>query len=85
LIDISVSASVQEQAASLTVWIDTAFNSGLVIPRTQIAALGLKKASSTEAILADGQLIELETYTCWIEWFGKTYRTQVIENDGQFL
>lgn len=84
LIDISVSASPQGQTASLTVWIDTAFNGGLVIPRTQIAALGLIKASSTEAILADGQLVELETYSCWIDWFGKTYRTQVVENDGHF-
>jgi hypothetical protein len=33
-------------------------------------------------VLADGQHIELPTYTAYLEWFGKNYRTQVISNDG---
>lgn len=83
LIDVSVSADANEGTQPVRVWIDTAFNGGLVIPRSQIASLGLKQASSTEAILADGQLVELETYSCFLDWFGKTYRTQVVANDGQ--
>jgi len=45
-------------------------------------ALGLKEYSSTPAILADGQQVELPTYTCYLDWFGKKYRTQVVANEG---
>jgi clan AA aspartic protease len=78
-----VSAQSGQPKQSLLVWIDTAFNGGLVIPNTQIEALGLKKASSVEAILADGQLTELPTYNCVIDWFGNEYHTQVVANEGR--
>ena len=37
------------------VWIDTAFNGGLVLPQKRITELGLMKESTTEALLADGR------------------------------
>ena len=64
------------------VWVDTAFNGGLVLPRKEIDALELKEYSSTPAILADGQQVELPTFTCYLEWFGNKYRTQIVANDG---
>jgi len=63
-------------------WIDTAFNGGLVLPRQEIERLGLSETSSTSAILADGKQVELPTYTCYLEWFGKEVRTQVVANEG---
>lgn len=84
LIEILVSARSQAIKVRLTAWIDTAFNGGLVIPRPDIERLGLKKSSTTEAILADGTTVELETFACYIEWFGSIFRTQVVANDGQF-
>jgi clan AA aspartic protease len=84
LIDVPVSAAKREQKTPLRVWIDTAFNGGLVIPREQIKKLKLKKSSATQAVLADGQTVELETYACLLEWFGKEYRTQVVANDGAY-
>ena len=84
LIEVLVSATPHAEKQPLKVWVDTAFNGGLVIPREQIAILGLAPASSTEATLADGQLVELETFSCYLEWFGKEFRTQVIANDGHF-
>jgi predicted aspartyl protease len=66
------------------VWIDTAFNGGLAIPRRQIASLGLVKESSAEAILADGRTVELETFACYFDWFGNSYETQIIASDGEF-
>ena len=83
LIDVSVAAAKGAERTPLTVWIDTAFNGGLAIPRGQIAHLGLEQASTTQAILADGQLVDLETFTCYLEWFGSVYRTQVVANDGE--
>jgi clan AA aspartic protease len=62
--------------------LDTAFNGGLVLPREEIERLGLQEYSSTSAVLADGQQVELPTYTCYLDWFGKEYRTQIIANEG---
>jgi clan AA aspartic protease len=84
LVDVSVAAAKDAQKQVLTAWIDTAFNGGLVIPRQHVERLGLKQASTTRAILADGRSVELETFTCHLEWFGEVYRTQAVSNDGEF-
>jgi clan AA aspartic protease len=84
LIPVPVAASKAGQRTELSAWIDTAFNGGLVIPRQQIELLRLVKQSSAEAILADGKTAELETYACYFDWFGATYETQIIANDGSY-
>jgi len=84
LIDVSVAAAKGAKKEVMTVWIDTAFNGGLVIPRQDVERLGLKQASTTQAILADGRSVDLETFTCHLEWFGDVYQTQVVSNDGGF-
>jgi clan AA aspartic protease len=84
LLDVSLAAAKGAKRQVFTVWIDTAFNGGLVIPRRHIERLGLKQASTTQAFLADGHLVDLETYTCHLDWFGEEYRTQVVANDGEY-
>lgn len=84
LLDVSVAVDKDAHKETIRVWVDTAFNGGLVIPRPLIERLGLKQASTTQAILADGHAVDLETFTCHIEWFGNTYRTQVVDNDGEY-
>jgi clan AA aspartic protease len=84
LLRIPISASRDGKRAEIDVWIDTAFNGGLAIPRKQIADLGLVKDSSAEAILADGRAVELETFECHFDWFGNSYETQIIASDGEF-
>ena len=84
MISVPMAATSEGDRIDLEVWIDTAFNGGLVIPRKHIQSLGLIKESSAEAILADGKLVELETFGCFIEWFGMTHETQVIANDGEY-
>ena len=84
LVTVSVAANASERFTQLPVWIDTAFNGSLVIPRTKILELGLVQESSAEAILADGSTIELGSYGCFLEWFGATYKTQVMVNDSEF-
>jgi predicted aspartyl protease len=73
LIRVPVSASRDGERTDLAVWIDTAFNGGLAVPRKQVAALGLSKQSSAEANLADGRTVELETFASFLDWFGNTY------------
>jgi clan AA aspartic protease len=83
-LDVPVAAAKGDVRTSLRVWIDTAFNGGLVVPRRHVERLGLRQGSTTAAVLADGRSIDLETFTCYLDWFGQTYRTQVVANDGQF-
>jgi hypothetical protein len=60
-------ARTRGQRSPVLVWVDTAFNGGLVLPRQQIEQLGLREYSSTPAILANGQRVELPTYTCYLD------------------
>jgi predicted aspartyl protease len=76
LVRVPVSAVGDGKREEIDVWIDTAFNGTLVLPRKQIAALGLVQQSSAEAILADGRSVELETFACLFDWFGNSYETR---------
>jgi predicted aspartyl protease len=82
LLRVPVSASLDGERTSLVAWIDTAFNGGLTIPRQQILELGLSKQSSAEAVLADGRSVELETFACFLDWFGKTRRRRLLPAMG---
>ena len=84
LISVPVAAARKADRTELVVWIDTAFNGSLVIPRKQILLLELVKQSSAEAILADGQTVAIETYACFVDWFGATYETQIVASDGEY-
>jgi clan AA aspartic protease len=83
LIQIQVSSTDVTIFQDVTAWIDTAFNGSLVIPRHFIDQLGLIIEATTEAVLADGTSVTLETVLCAIRWFGKIYQTQIIINDGE--
>ncbi|GMQ80474.1 MAG: hypothetical protein BMS9Abin04_469 [Planctomycetia bacterium] len=69
LIDVKVSNSPSGEANANTAWIDTAFNGQFVFPRRMIERLNLKQFAATEAILADGSKVTLESYVCYMEWF----------------
>ena len=84
LLRVPVSASRDGGRTDLVAWIDTAFNGGLAIPRQPVAELGLVKESSAEAILADDRSVELETFACFLDWFGHTYETQIAASDGEY-
>jgi clan AA aspartic protease len=84
LLRVPVSASRHGDRRDLVVWVDTAFNGGLAIPRQQIAELGLMKESSAEAVLAHGHTVELETFACFLDWFGNCYETQIVASDGEY-
>jgi predicted aspartyl protease len=75
LLEVRIGSAPNGSKSTVLVWVDTAFNGGLVLPRQEIRRLGLKEYSSTPAILADGQQVELPTYTCYLDWFGREYRT----------
>jgi clan AA aspartic protease len=82
LLDVQIGSAPNGGKSTVVVWVDTAFNGGLVLPRHEIQRLGLKESSSTLATLADGQQVELPTYACYLDWFGREYRTQIVANEG---
>jgi clan AA aspartic protease len=82
LVTVSIGSSRESPKQAIALWVDTAFNGTLVIPRQVIEKLGLQKATVTEATLADGSTVALETFTCYLDWIGTTRRTQAIANDG---
>ena len=82
LVEILVAADRDLPPVPVKAWVDTAFNGSLVIPRSLIDSLGLKQASTTQAILADGRVADLETFSCYFHWFDSVYRTQIVANDG---
>ena len=82
LLEVQIGGGPNGVKSTVLAWVDTAFNGGLVLPRHEIQRLGLKECSSTSAILADGQQAELPTYTGYLDWFGREYRTQIVASEG---
>ena len=82
LIRIPLRAAPNAPLQEIVAWVDTAFNGGLTIPRSMIAGLGLPQEGTVEARLADGRTVQLETFDCYLDWFGATYRLEVIAGDA---
>lgn len=83
LLDIELHSTSDAAAETVAVWIDTGFTGDLVLPKRLIEQLGLPQSGTVSAILADGSEVSLRTYTCWIKWFDKVLRLQVVGNEGE--
>jgi clan AA aspartic protease len=84
LLRIHVRHPVSKAETELDAWVDTGFTGELVLPLSQITSLGLPLGPAVRAGLADGSEIELDTYTCQLDWFGNWFRIEVVANQGQF-
>lgn len=84
LLSIQVASSLEAESTEVLVWIDTAFDGHLVFSKELIKKLQLESLVETEAILADGSKISMESFFCVVDWFGQKVPVQVIENDGRF-
>jgi predicted aspartyl protease len=60
-----------------------AFDGFFVFPRDVIIALRLRQEAATQAILADGSEVTLESFVCYVNWFGVIIVAQVIANEGK--
>ena len=70
------------QRQAVECWIDTAFDGHFVMPSGLIAALQLNPLAQTEAMLADGSIVTLQSYVAFIEWFGTPMAVQVVVGEG---
>jgi clan AA aspartic protease len=83
LLELRVGYTPSAQSTAVTVWIDTAFDGFLVFSKSLIESLDLDQEAATEAILADGSRVTLESYVCYVNWFGEVVAAQVIANEGR--
>ena len=84
LLNVSVSDTLDGTYTPVTVWIDTAFDGHLVFPQRLIEKLNLESLVETEAVLADGSKVTLDTFFCIVDWFGSRIPLQVISNEGRY-
>ena len=83
LLDVPVSKTPDGAFSPVRTWIDTAFDGHLVFPSELIETLGLESLAETEAVLADGSQVILETFLCYVDWFGTRRPLQVVANEGR--
>ncbi len=83
LLDLKIRSTGNEAPVEITVWVDTAFNGELVVPRAMIESLGLEQSGGIRARLADGNEVTLESYACIVDWCGIQRAVEVIANNGQ--
>jgi clan AA aspartic protease len=84
LLSVDVRPNPTSDVVAIEVWVDTGFTGDLVLPQNAIDSLGLDRSGSVDAILADGSQIELDTYTCFVNWFGEERRLEVVANEGDY-
>jgi clan AA aspartic protease len=84
LIRIRLRNPTDEKDIEIETWIDTGFTGELVLPKAIVNSIGLPIGPAVKARLADGSEIQLDTYTCRLDWFGEWERIEVVANEGQF-
>ena len=83
LLPIQILCPKHPTGVRVDVWIDTGFTGYLVLPEAFIEDLELEVTGSIDGVLADGSQVELLTYHCLLEWFGRVRDLEVIANSGQ--
>lgn len=48
--------------------VDSGFTASLALPPAAVSALGLIRQSAGQAVLADGSILQVETYAANVEW-----------------
>jgi clan AA aspartic protease len=84
LLTVSIRSTPEDDPTDIQAWVDTAFNGELVMPRRFIEAARLSQSAGIEARLADGKIVTLESFGCWLRWFDENRRIEVIASDGEF-
>ena len=84
LLRVDIRARFRIEPTSIDAWVDTAFDGHFVFSSKLITDLELETLVETEAILADGTTVTLETFVAYLDWFGDLLPVQVVANEGQF-
>lgn len=84
LLRVPVAATAGGPRTDIEAWVDTAFTGGLTMPRAMAAGLGLAAGVSGIALLADGSQVTLDSFACYVDWFGSTDRVQAVATDAAY-
>jgi clan AA aspartic protease len=82
LLEVVLRSPRSKKPTVLNSWIDTGFTGDLLLPKTEIQSLGLRRGPVVPAVLADGTIRDAATYRCEIHWFGKWTRIEVLATDS---
>ena len=83
ILPVEILCTKHPTGVQVDVWIDTGFTGDLVLPESLIKDLKLEVTGSIDGVLADGSQVELSTYHCQLNWFGRVKDLEVIANSGQ--
>lgn len=81
LIPIQIKSARDGDAQSLDVWVDTACTTDLVLSQQDIEAFGLPVSGRVITIPSDGRRLIQRSYSCWIDWFGRQRRVEVVSSE----
>ena len=82
LVPLSMRRTRDSEPTQLQVWVDTAFTGDLALSESLIRQLGLRKATGTWAVYADGTTKRVDAFTGFIEWFGETRKIEVVAGNN---
>jgi clan AA aspartic protease len=83
-LDVELTTASQAAYSTVTVWIDTGFTGDLVLPQSMIDNFGLLQSGTTSAVLADGSLVAMPTFACFIKWFHDEVALEVVGSNGDY-
>lgn len=83
ILPIQIRRAKHPDGMQVNAWIDTGFTGDLVLPTSTIESLQLEATGSLDGVLADGSQVELTTYHCQLNWFGRIRNLEVIANSGK--
>jgi predicted aspartyl protease len=75
-------AADASKALSLAAWIDTGFESDILVPEQWLIDHAFRHSSNLNVTLADGKPIEMPTYRGWITWFGVRRFVSIFASQG---
>src|ERR1043166_1417624 len=84
LLTIRIENPATAAVGSLDAWIDTGVTGELVLTLDRIESLGLPLGPKVRAGLADGSEVELDTFTCRVDWFGAWKEIEVVATQGRY-
>ena len=79
-----LNAALELDPGQRAAFLDAACTGELIAPLARIQSLGLDQAARVKAGLGDGSQVLLDTYTCHIDWFGKTRKVEIVASTGSF-
>lgn len=62
--------------------VDTGYSGYLTLPPSIVVGLGLQRAGTSRAMLADGREVRFNFYGATVQWSGRTLDVQVDEADA---